>query len=182
MGQLRNNLFARPAIDGGRRAVIMACLGPAVFRAVKKGRVRTRGELGRLVGFLEARLEERRGLGLDLAATRRWAEWAVREALKAIEEERERILAGEKLIADILKEAEEARLAWQAFQGGFSLCQDGGNTLRNSSHPDADPLAEASWDGGEGRFGCVEQSGEGCVSGLEETGLSVGFDPRGGGY
>jgi DNA-binding MarR family transcriptional regulator len=182
MGQLRNNLFARPAIDGGRRAVIMACLGPAVFRAVKKGRVRTRGELGRLVGFLEARLEERRGLGLDLAATRRWAEWAVREALKAIEEERERILAGEKLIADILKEAEEARLAWQAFQGGFSLCQDGGNTLRNSSHPDANPLAEASWDGGEGRFGCVEQSGEGCVSGLEETGLSVGFDPRGGGY
>jgi DNA-binding transcriptional regulator YhcF (GntR family) len=182
MGQLRNNLFARPAIDGGRRAVIMACLGPAVFRAVKKGRVRTRGDLVRLVGLLEVKLEERRGLGLDLAATRRWAEWAVREALKAIEEERERILAGEKLIAEILKEAEEARLAWQAFQGGFSLGQGRGNTLHNASQPDANLSAEASWDGGKGRFGCVEQSGKGCVSGLEETGLSIGFDPRGRGY
>jgi DNA-binding MarR family transcriptional regulator len=182
MGQLRKNLLARPAIDGSRRAVIMACLGPAVFRAVKRGRVRTRGELGRVVGFLEAKLEERRGLGLELAATRRWAEWAVREALKAIEEERERILAGEKLIAEILKEAEEARLAWQAFQGGFSLCQSCGNILRNASQPDANPSAEVFWDGGEGRFSRVEQSGEGCVSGLEETGLSVGFDPRGRGY
>jgi hypothetical protein len=98
------------------------------------------------VGFLEARLEERRGLGLDLAATRRWAEWAVREAVKAIEVERERILAGEKLIAEILKEAEEARLAWQAFQGGFSLGQGRGNTLRNASQPDANPSAEASWE------------------------------------
>lgn len=182
MGQLRNNLFARPAIDGGRRAVIMACLGPAVFRAVKRGRIKTRGELAQLVGLLEAKLEERRGLGLDLAATRRWAEWAVRKALKAIEEKRERILAGEKLIADILKEAEEARLAWQAFQGGFSLGQGRGNTFRNASQPDADLSAEASWDGGEGRFGCAEQSGKDCVSGLEETGLGVGFNPRGRGY
>jgi len=182
MGQLRNNLFARPAIDSGRRAVIMACLGPAVFRAVKRGRIKTRGELAQLVGLLEAKLEERRGLGLDLAATRRWAEWAVREAIKAIEEERERILAGEKLIAEILKEAEEARLAWQAFQGGFCLGQGRGHTLRNASQPDANPSAEASWDGGKGGFGCVEQSGKGCVSGLEETGLSIGFDPRGRGY
>ena len=176
MGQLRNNLLARPAIDGSRRAVIMACLGPAVFRAVKRGRVRTRGELARLVSLLEAKLEERRGLGLDLAATRRWAEWAVREGLKAIEEERERISVGEKLIAEILREAEEARLAWHAFQGWFSLCRarednpagglnGRGKTLCNASQPGADLSAEASQGGNEGPLDCVERGGASCVSG-----------------
>ena len=91
----------------------MACLGPAVYRAIRKGRVKTRSELEMLVGILEGRLEERRGLGLDLAATRRWAEWAVREALRRIEEERERLEASERLIRELLREREEARRAWQ---------------------------------------------------------------------
>jgi hypothetical protein len=84
MAQVRNDLIARPSISPARRAVILAALGPAVHRALRSGRVRTRGELARLVGFLLARLEERRGLGVDLPATRRWAEWAVREGLRAV--------------------------------------------------------------------------------------------------
>jgi len=112
MAQLRNGLVARPSISPARRAAILGALGPAVHRALRKGGVRTRGELSRLVGFLEARLEERRGLGLDLPATRRWAEWAVREALRQIEEERERREAEEEFIRKLLREREEARRAW----------------------------------------------------------------------
>jgi DNA-binding MarR family transcriptional regulator len=113
MAQLRNNLLARPSISPARRAAILAALGPAVHRALRKGKVRTRGELSRLVGFLLARLEERRGLGLDLPATRRWAEWAVREGLRAVEEQRERWQATEKFVRELLREAEEARRAWE---------------------------------------------------------------------
>jgi len=113
LGEIRRSLLSRPAIEPGRRAVIMACLGPAVYRAIRKGRVKTRSELEMLVGILEGRLEERRGLGLDFAATRRWAEWAVREALGRIEEERERLEASERLIRELLREREEARRAWQ---------------------------------------------------------------------
>jgi len=113
LGEIRRFLLSRPAIEPSRRAVIMACLGPAVYRAIQKGRIKTGSELEMLVGILEGRLEERRGLGLDLAATRRWAEWAVREALKAIEEERERREASERLIQELLREREEARKAWQ---------------------------------------------------------------------
>jgi RNA chaperone Hfq len=113
MAQVRNDLLARPSISPARRAAILGALGPAVHRALRKGKVWTRGELSRLVGFLLARLEERRGLGLDLPATRRWAEWAVREALRAIEEERERREAGEKFIRKLLLEREEARRAWE---------------------------------------------------------------------
>jgi hypothetical protein len=122
MAQVRNDLLARPSISPARRAAILAALGPAVHRALRKGKVRTRGELSRLVGFLEARLEERRGLGLDLPATRRWAEWAVREGLRAIEEERERLEAGEKFVRELLREAEEARRAWEELleSGGTS--------------------------------------------------------------
>jgi hypothetical protein len=66
MAQVRNDLIARPSISPARRAAILSALGPAVHRALRSGRVRTRGELARLVGFLLARLEERRGLGVDL--------------------------------------------------------------------------------------------------------------------
>jgi len=113
MAQLRNNLLARPSISPARRAVILSALGPAVHRAQRSGRVQTRGELARLVGFLLARLEERRGLGLDLLATRRWAEWAVREGLRVIEEQRERWQATEKFVRELLREAAEARRAWE---------------------------------------------------------------------
>jgi len=113
LGEIRRSLLSRPAIEPGRRAVIMACLGPAVYRAIRKGRVKTRSELEMLVGILEGRLEERRGLGLDIAATRRWAEWAVREALRQIEEERERLEASERLIRELLREREEVQRAWR---------------------------------------------------------------------
>jgi len=113
MAQLRNDLLARPSISPARRAAILAALGPAVHRALRKGRVQTRGELARLVGFLLARLEERRGLGEDLPATRRWAEWAVREGLRAVEEQRERWQATEKFVRELMREAEEARRAWE---------------------------------------------------------------------
>jgi len=117
LGEIRRFLLSRPAIEPSRRAVIMACLGPAVYRAIRKGRVKTRSELEMLVGILEGGLEERRGLGLDLAATRRWAEWAVREALGRIEEERERREASERFIRELLREREEARRAWQELSG-----------------------------------------------------------------
>jgi hypothetical protein len=91
----------------------MTCLGPAVYRAVRKGRIKTCLELETLVGIIETRLEERRRLGLDLPATRRWAEWAVREALRQIEEERERREAEEEFIRKLLREREEARRAWE---------------------------------------------------------------------
>jgi len=113
LGEIRRFLLGRPAIEPGRRAAIMACLGPAVYRAVRKGRLKTSSELEMLVGILETRLEERRGLGLDLPATRRWAEWAVREALRQIEEERERREAEEEFIRKLLREREEARRAWE---------------------------------------------------------------------
>jgi len=113
MAQLRNDLLGRPSISPARRAVILSALGPAVHRAQRSGRVRTRGELARLVGFLLARLEERRGLGEDLPATRRWAEWAVREGLRVIEEQRERWQATEKFVRELMREAEEARQAWE---------------------------------------------------------------------
>jgi hypothetical protein len=113
LGEIRRFLLGRPAIEPGRRAAIMACLGPAVYRAVRKGRIKTFSELETLVGILETRLEERRGLGLDLPATRRWAEWAVREALRQIEEERERREAEEEFIRKLLREREEARRAWE---------------------------------------------------------------------
>lgn len=113
MAQVRNDLVARPSISPARRAVILSALGPAVHRALRRGRVQTRGELARLVGFLLARLEERRGLGEDLPATRRWAEWAVREGLRVIEEQRERWQATEKFVRELLREAEEARRAWE---------------------------------------------------------------------
>jgi hypothetical protein len=113
MAQVRNDLLARPSISPARRAAILGALGPAVHRALRKGRVQTRGELARLVGFLLARLEERRGLGVDLLATRRWAEWAVREGLRAVEEQRERWQATEKFVRELLWEAEEARRAWE---------------------------------------------------------------------
>jgi hypothetical protein len=113
LGEIRRFLLGRPAIEPGRRAAIMACLGPAVYRAVRKGRIKTFAELETLVGIIERRLEERRGLGLDLPATRRWAEWAVREALRQIEEERERREAEEEFIRKLLREREEARRAWE---------------------------------------------------------------------
>jgi len=122
MAQLRNDLVARPSISPARRAAILGALGPAVHRALRKGKVRTRGELSRLVGFLLARLEERRGLGLDLPATRRWAEWAVREGLRAVEKQRERWQATEKFVRELMREAEEARRAWEELleSGGTS--------------------------------------------------------------
>ncbi|MBC7099636.1 hypothetical protein H5T52_11100, partial [Candidatus Bipolaricaulota bacterium] len=122
LGEIRRSLLGRPAIDPGRRAVIMACLGPAVYRAIRKGRIKTHAELSTLVGILEGRLEERRGLGLDPAATRRWAEWAVREALRQIEEERERREASERYLRELLREMEEARRAWEELgDGGVSF-------------------------------------------------------------
>lgn len=122
LGEIRRSLLGRPAIDPGRRAVIMACLGPAVYRAIRKGRVKTHAELSVLVGILEGRLEERRGLGLDIGATRRWAEWAVREALRQIEEERERREASERYLRELLREMEEARRAWAELgDGGVSF-------------------------------------------------------------
>jgi DNA-binding transcriptional ArsR family regulator len=113
MAQVRNDLIARPSISPAQRAAILGALGPAVHRALRNGKVRTRGELSRLVGFLLARLEERRGLGVDLPATRRWAEWAVREGLRAVEEQRERWQATEKFVRELMREAEEARQAWE---------------------------------------------------------------------
>jgi hypothetical protein len=41
LGEIRRFLLGRPAIEPGRRAAIMACLGPAVYRAVRKGRIKT---------------------------------------------------------------------------------------------------------------------------------------------
>ncbi|MEM3658695.1 MAG: SgrR family transcriptional regulator, partial [Candidatus Hadarchaeum sp.] len=84
MAQVRNDLRARPSIDLERRAAILGALGAALQRAVRRKKVRTRRELSCLVGFILARLEERRGLGLDLGATRRWAEWCVREGLRRV--------------------------------------------------------------------------------------------------
>ena len=122
MAQVRDDLIARPSISPARRAVITACLGPAVHRALARGKVRTRGELLRLVDFLLARLEERRGLGMDLAATRRWAEWAVREALRQIEEERERREASERFLRELIREMEEARRQWADFLADPAKC------------------------------------------------------------
>jgi hypothetical protein len=65
------------------------------------------------VGILERGLRSGAGWALDLPATRRWAEWAVREALRQIEEERERREAEEEFIRKLLREREEARRAWE---------------------------------------------------------------------
>jgi len=187
MAQLRNDLLSRPSISPARRAAILGALGPAVHRALRKGKVRTRGELSRLVGFLLARLEERRGLGLDLPATRRWAEWAVREALRAIEEERERREAGEKVVRELLREAEEARRAWE------ELLESGGTfpaVLRQDNRgdePEPRGEGEAPFRAFElgaglppeipsgrarGASGNVERSGTGGLSGKEGREIS----------
>ena len=112
MAQVREDLRARPSIDPRRRAVVMAALGPAVHRALRRGKVRAWGELRGLVAFILARIDERRGLGADLAATRRWAEWCVREALARVQEERERAEATRRYLAELQRDAEEARRAW----------------------------------------------------------------------
>jgi hypothetical protein len=182
MAQLRNGLVARPSISPARRAAILGALGPAVHRALRRGRVRTRGELARLVGFLLARLEERRGLGLDLPATRRWAEWAVREALRAIEEERERREAGEKFIRELLREAEEARRAWE------ELLESGGTfpaVLRQDNRGDEpDPRREGeapfrAFELGAGLPAEIPSRGAGRASGpVELSGTGSLWPPR----
>jgi hypothetical protein len=180
--QVRNDLLARPSISPARRAAILGALGPAVHRALRRGRVRTRGELARLVGFLLARLEERRGLGLDLPATRRWAEWAVREALRAIEEERERREAGEKFIRELLREAEEARRAWE------ELLESGGTfpaVLRQDNRGDEpDPRREGeapfrAFELGAGLPAEIPSRGAGRASGpVELSGTGSLWPPR----
>ncbi|MEM1672724.1 MAG: hypothetical protein QXT86_11810, partial [Archaeoglobaceae archaeon] len=112
MARVREDLRERPSISPKRRAVILEALGPAVHRAIKKGRVRTRAELGELVGFIRARLEERRGLGEDLGATRRWAEWCVREGLRRVEEGRAAREAAARFLAEEARARAEARRAW----------------------------------------------------------------------
>ncbi|MEM3658574.1 MAG: SgrR family transcriptional regulator [Candidatus Hadarchaeum sp.] len=114
MAQIRNDLRARPSVDPGRRAAILGALGAALHRAVGRGKVRTKSELSCLVGFILARLEERRGLGLDLGATRRWAEWCVREGLRRVEEERAAQEKAARFLAELRREVEEARRAWAA--------------------------------------------------------------------
>ncbi|MEM3658192.1 MAG: hypothetical protein QXQ66_07240, partial [Candidatus Hadarchaeum sp.] len=109
---MREDLRERPSISPKRRAVILGALGPAVHRAIQKGRVRTRAELGELVGFIRARLEERRGLGEDLGATRRWAEWCVREGLRRVEEGRAARAAAARFLAEEARARAEARRAW----------------------------------------------------------------------
>lgn len=84
-GRVRRRLVEL-GVDGGRRAEILAALGPALYRALRREDVVARGELtfvvNRVLDLLE--LEDRyRRLGWDAGKTRRWAEWAVREALKA---------------------------------------------------------------------------------------------------
>ena len=112
MAQVREDLRARPSIDPRRRAVVMAALGPAVCRAMRRGEVRTRAELRALVAHILTRLDERRGLGEDLVATRRWAEWCVREGLRRVAETRAALEASRRLIAELQRDAEEARRAW----------------------------------------------------------------------
>ncbi|MEM3484627.1 MAG: SgrR family transcriptional regulator, partial [Candidatus Methanomethyliaceae archaeon] len=112
LARVREDLRARRSVGPERRAVILAALGPAVHRAIKKGRVRTRAELGELVGFIRARLEERRGLGEDLGATRRWAEWCVREGLRRGEEGRAAREATARFLAEEARARAEARRAW----------------------------------------------------------------------
>lgn len=113
LAQVRNDLRGRPSISPARRGVIMASLGPAVHRAVTRGHVRTRRELDHLVSFILARIDERRGLGHDYPETRRWAEWCVREALRALEEDREREAKNRAFLEELRREGEEARRAWQ---------------------------------------------------------------------
>ena len=112
MAQVREDLRGRPSIDPQRRAVVTAALGPAVHRALRRGEVRTRRELRELVAFILARIDERRGLGEDLAATRRWAEWAVRGGLRRVAETRAEREASRRFIAELRRDAEEARRAW----------------------------------------------------------------------
>jgi len=187
MAQLRNNLLSRPSISPARRAAILGALGPAVHRALRKGKVRTRGELSRLVGFLLARLEERRGLGLDLLATRRWAEWAVREALRQIEEERERRKAEEEFIRKLLREREEARRAWEellekgkTFPAVFRRDNRGdepeprgeGEAPLRAFELGAGLPGKIPRSGARGASGDVERSGTGGLSGKEGREIS----------
>ncbi|MDW8127060.1 MAG: SgrR family transcriptional regulator [Candidatus Bipolaricaulota bacterium] len=160
LAQVRNALLARPAVEPARRAAILAALGPAVHRALRKGKVRTPGELADLVAWILRRLEERRGLGLDLGATRRWAEWCVREGLRRLAEERAEREASERFLAEFLREAEEARRAWQdpaAAEAAYRLWRrhlrpQGGPALRPSRdkkpHPSPRLLGETSLQGG----------------------------------
>lgn len=117
MARVREDLRERPSISPKRRAVILGALGPAVHRAIQKGRVRTRAELGELVGFIRARLEERRGLGEDLGATRRWAEWCVREGLRRVEEGRAAREAAAQFLVEEARARAEARRAWATWSG-----------------------------------------------------------------
>jgi RNA chaperone Hfq len=187
MAQLRNDLLSRPSISPARRAAILAALGPAVHRALRKGKVWTRGELSRLVGFLLARLEERRGLGLDLPATRRWAEWAVREALRQIEEERERREAEEEFIRKLLREREEARRAWEELleKGKTFPAVFGRDNRGDEFEPRGEgeaPLrafelgvglpGKIPRSGARGASGDVERSGTGGLSGKEGREIS----------
>lgn len=113
LAQVRNDLRERPSISPARRAVILGALGPAVHRAIARGHVRTRQDLKTVVSFILARLDERKGLGQDYPATRRWAEWCVREALRALEEDRRREEETKTFLSQLRAEAEEARRAWQ---------------------------------------------------------------------
>ncbi|MEM3658141.1 MAG: hypothetical protein QXQ66_06985 [Candidatus Hadarchaeum sp.] len=113
MAQVRNDLRTRPSINPERRGAILgAWRGAAPGSGARE--VRTRGELSCLVGFILARLEERRSLGLELGAARRWAEWCVREGLRRVEEERVTQEKAARFLAGLRREADEARRAWAA--------------------------------------------------------------------
>ncbi|MEN3010778.1 MAG: hypothetical protein ABDI20_07440, partial [Candidatus Bipolaricaulaceae bacterium] len=142
MGELREDLRARPSISPARRATVLGALGPAVHRALRKGQVHTRAELARLVDWILARPDERRGLGEDLGATRRWAEWCVREGLKRLAEERAEREASEQFLREFWREAEEARRAWQAVAGQLAPSAP--------SPPKPDPVRNGRCGGGAG--------------------------------
>lgn len=157
----------------------MAALGPAVYRAVKKGRIASFGEVETLVGFIERRVEEKHGLGLDLAAARRWAEWVVREGVRRIEEERAERESSERFLRKLILEMEEARRAWTelnrgtlAFPGGLKQNRRGdepkprgkGEALGHPSELGAGLSAEVPGCGACGAHGHVEPGGAGGLS------------------
>jgi len=111
MAKLRAAVVGCPS-PWPRRNAILEALGQALWRAMRRGDVRTPKELAHLVRRLRAALWNE-GLPQDARALHAWAGWAVREILRDLEWEKKAFTAAEELLARIRREREEAKRAWQ---------------------------------------------------------------------
>jgi len=111
MAQLREAIRACPT-PWPRRNTILGALGQAVWRAMKRGDVKTPKELAQLVRRLRAALWGGE-LPQNARALHAWAGWTVREILLELAREQRVLQATESLLEEIRRERAEAWATWR---------------------------------------------------------------------